>query len=129
MESQFDYFNVSPPEIDLNQINEFGAGAEAQDVNAWIEKADNRYQRWIESKKKGRNVSVKKRKLNNDVSFVKKENIKGQYIIKITIEALNEQDKARNVNVQYVTKDFHDSVLDETEDIIKKNSNKICVSE
>lgn len=124
--NEFDYYNVSPPQVDPNLIDEFGNGAEAQDMNAWLEKADSRYQKWLESKNKKEKRIVSKKKNNlKDASFIKKRNHRGCFVIKIQIEALDGQDKSREVTAQYVTQDSYDDILDDTENIIKKMSTKI----
>lgn len=123
--SVFNYYNVSPPAVDPSLIDEFGVGGEGQDVNAWLDKAENRRIAWLESKKKEKTIAPKKRKLN-DASFIKKENASGSCVIKIEIEALDERNKNRNVVVQYVVKNLYEDVLEETENLIRKISKKIC---
>lgn len=109
-----DIFNVSPPIHDVGPDDPFYY---VQDVDGWLEKVEKRRQEVVRKIVKNKpKKTIIKDQTKKCSSFVIKNNYrKGQYLIKIDIEAVNDGDSSRNVSAQYLVCDPCDEVLDSTE--------------
>lgn len=110
------------PSIDIVENDPFYY---AQDVNGWLDKLE--LNRTIKEKKFNKNNRTKKCKcLKKSSSYILK-NIpcKERYLIKIKVEALNEDDNDQAVIAQYIMSDQYDSVMDAAQSVVKEIYKKI----
>lgn len=120
------YNNTSPVFHDVGPENPFYF---AQDVEGWLEKVEKKRQATTAiqklSKDKPKKTSVKDIKKERSSYVIKNDNRQGRYLIKISIEALNDGDANRNVSGQYLVCDPCDEVLDSTEYVLTRILRKL----
>lgn len=107
-----DIFNTSPPIHDVGPDDPLYW---VQDVDGWLDKVEKRRQEVVRKMAKNRPKKTKDQTKKSTSFVIKNDYRKGRYLIKISIEAMNDGDSNRNVNAQYLVCDPCDEVLDSTE--------------